>query len=155
MMWLALGLCCMLLAAAQGSAEQRPPATQLVIDAATGRLEPATGLFQLDESSGGLSISQSLPPGITDEAAALPGGALFVEQGLELSEPSFKVRARLETMNPEGLIGLALVQPDAGFYLAGLFPGASGPELRLLRSPGAWHAAERVGEFTVPIGREL
>jgi len=83
----------------------------------------------------------------TSPGRATPGGVVWVEDSLPIQDSDVRVRVRLRVEDSQGTIGLSLVSPEHGWYLAAL--AADGFNLR--RSVGSWTSIEHRGIFSPTI----
>ncbi|NOZ79671.1 MAG: hypothetical protein GXP48_10930, partial [Acidobacteria bacterium] len=108
-----------------------------------------TRVFRMERDAGGrlgLDVHARVGSAVAGASAihpAPPQGAFQVWPVAGLGRASFRFKGRMYADSPDGLIGLAIVTPDGGWYIAGLVPGRSGARVDLSRSTGDWEALSR------------
>ncbi len=116
-------------------------------DGARGRPLAASPFVLVTDPDVGPALTiRGVVPGastaMSHERPAPTGGVVSLEGGPALDAQAFQVRARLRFANEEGLVGLILVAPDQGSYLAGVVLADGGPAVALSRSGGSWLRTE-------------
>ncbi|MCP4683815.1 MAG: hypothetical protein GY867_00045, partial [bacterium] len=113
-----------------------------------GDLEPGQDVF-------GFEPDPADPAGqllVVRQPAPQPG-FLHVDPEPVDDRRGFRVRARFQVDQNEALIGLAVVNPKHGSYIAGLTAADHGSELTLTRSTGQWSALVTGSSFAPAVGQ--